>query len=162
MDLPRATATMPTAGATSGFMGPLCAIFRRFLKSRDLKYTQERADILNAIIEREDTAFEADELVLELGSKSRTVSKATIYRTIRLLQEAGIITQTLFDSKQAHYRLVYGRAPRDTITCVRSGEQIEFLDEDLMRLRDRICRRHGWEPIGHRLQIYALSPEVPR
>lgn len=162
MDLPSVRSSIPNLhGKSAGFMAPLCAVFRRFLKSRDLKYTQERAEILNAIIEREDAAFEADELILALGSRSRRVSKATIYRTIRLLQDAGIITQMLFDSKQAHYQLVYGRTPRDAIVCMRTGETIEFSDDDLVRVRDRICRRYRWEPIGHRFQIYALSPEAP-
>lgn len=139
-------------------MAPLCAIFRRYLKSQDLKYTPERADILNAIIER-DGVFEVEELLLEMRNRGYQVSKATVYRTIKLLQEAGIITQALFDSKQAHYQLIYGKEPRDYIVCMKTGKHIEFNSQELTTLRDRICREHGWEPVGHRFQIYAISPE---
>ncbi len=95
----------PPEGPQLGAMAPLCAVFRRYLKSQNLKYTPERADILNAIIERDDV-FEVDELLMDMRERGHRVSKATIYRTIKLLQEAGIITQALFDSKQAHYRLI--------------------------------------------------------
>lgn len=136
---------------------PLCAVFRRFLKSRDLKYTQERADVLDAIIAR-DGAFEAEELLLDLRARGHDVSKATVYRTIRLLLDAGIITQSLFDSKQSHYELLYGREPRDSMVCMKTGRRIEFHSKELAELRDRICRELGWQPVGHRFQIFAVSP----
>ncbi|MHC5001819.1 MAG: Fur family transcriptional regulator [Planctomycetota bacterium] len=147
---------LPGVDATS--MAPLCAVFRRFLRSRRLKYTPERADILNAIIERDDV-FEAEELLLDMRRRGHRVSKATIYRTIKLLQDAGIITQALFDSRQSHYQLIYGRAPRDYIVCMKTGRYIEFSNDELVALRNRICRDFGWEPVGHRFQIYGLSPE---
>lgn len=136
---------------------PLCAVFRRCLKSKGLKYTPERADVLNAIIQR-DGVFEADQLLLDMRQRGYRVSKATIYRTIKLLQDAGIITQALFDSKQSHFQLVYGKAPRDYMVCMRTGRHIEFTSPELLALRDRICREHGWKPMGHRFQIYAESP----
>jgi Fur family ferric uptake transcriptional regulator len=139
-------------------MAPLCAVFRRFLKSRDLKYTPERAGILNAIIER-DGVFEVEELLAQMRQRGYHGSKATVYRTIKLLQDAGIITQALFDSKQSHYQLIYGREPRDFMVCMKTGRHIEFSNDELVALRDRICRTHGWDPIGHRFQIYAISPE---
>lgn len=138
-------------------MAPLCAIFRRFLRTRDLKYTPERADVLNAIIER-DGVFEAEQLMADMRARNYRVSKATVYRTIKLLQDAGIITQTLFDSKQSHYQLIYGKAPRDHMVCVKTGAHLEFTDQELIALRDRICRARGWQPVGHRFQIYAISP----
>lgn len=139
-------------------MAPLCAVFRRYLKSQGLKYTPERADILNAIIER-DGVFEVEELLVDMRQRGYRVSKATIYRTVKLLQDAGIITQALFDSRQAHYQLIYGKQPRDYIVCMKTGEHIEFSNEDLTRLRNKICEQYGWEAVGHRFQIYAISPE---
>ncbi|MHC4420351.1 MAG: Fur family transcriptional regulator [Planctomycetota bacterium] len=139
-------------------MAPLCAIFRRFLKTQRLKYTPERADVLEAIIER-DGVFEVDQLLMDMRDRGHRVSKATIYRTVKLLQEAGIITQALFDSKQAHYQLIYGKAARDYMVCMKTGQHIEFSDDQLVALRDRICRERGWDPVGHRFQIYAISPE---
>lgn len=140
-------------------MTPLCSIFRRYLKSQDLKYTPERADILNAIIER-DEIFEADELMQIMRSQGHRVSKATIYRTIKLLQDAGIITGALFDSKQSHYQLIYGRTPIDTMVCIKTGKTRQFNAPEINALRQRLCEEAGWAPVGHRFQIYGLSPEA--
>ncbi|MCP3904756.1 MAG: transcriptional repressor [Planctomycetes bacterium] len=142
-------------------MAPLCAVFRRYLKSLNLKYTPERADILNAIIEL-DSVFEVEQLLEEVRRRGYRVSKATVYRTIKLLQDAGIITQTLFDARQAHYQLIYGQAPRDHLVCMKTGRNVEFTDEALRDISRRICQEHGWELVGHRFQIYALSPEGRR
>ena len=87
----------PTETTQLQAFAPLCSVFRRFLKSRDLKYTQERADVLDAIIAR-DGAFEAEELLLDLRARGHDVSKATVYRTIRLLLDAGIITQSSYST----------------------------------------------------------------
>jgi Fur family ferric uptake transcriptional regulator len=154
---------VPAAGnsADAAAMAPLCAVFRRFLKSKDLKYTPERADILNAIIER-DGVFEVEQLLRDMQRGGSRASKATTYRTIKLLQEAGIITHALFDSKQAHYQLIYGKQPRDSMVCMKTGRHMEFASNELVALRDRICRERGWEPVGHRFQIYAISPEGQR
>lgn len=175
MDLrPLPNSSRPGAGAGAGMplspaadaeeiaaMAPLCAIFRRYLKTQNLKYTTERADILNAIIER-DSVFEVEQLMHEMRQRGYRVSKATVYRTIKLLQEAGIITQALFDPRQSHYQLIYGKQPRDHMVCMKTGRTIEFASQELIALRDRICREQGWEPMGHRFQIYAISPEGNR
>jgi Fur family transcriptional regulator, ferric uptake regulator len=159
MDLPPLPSTSSgAADADSMIMAPLCSVFRRFLRSQNLKYTPERAEILNAIIER-NGVFEAEELLLEMRHRGYQVSKATIYRTIKLLLDGGIITQALFDSKQAHYQLIYGKAPQDFMVCMKTGKRIQFSNRDLIALRDRICRELGWDPVGHRFQIYAISPE---
>ena len=139
-------------------MAPLCSVFRRYLKSQGLKYTTERADVLDAIIAR-DGLFETEELLLELRHRGHRVSKATTYRTINLLQNAGIIVQALFDSKQAHYQLIYGKEQRDHMVCMKTGRLVEFQSSDLTALRNRICKDLGWSPVGHRFQIYAVSPE---
>ena len=139
-------------------MVPLCAVFRRYLKSQNLKYTPERADILNAIIER-DSIFEVEELLADMRQRGYRASKATAYRTIKLLLEAGIITQALFDAKQSHYQLIYGKAPRDYMLCMKTGKWVEFSDDELTRLREKICQEHGWSAVGHRFQIYGISPE---
>lgn len=147
----------PPEAAPMQAFAPLCAVFRRFLKSRELKYTQERADVLDAIIAR-DGAFEAEELLLDLRARGHDVSKATVYRTIRLLLDAGIITQSLFDAKQSHYELLYGREPRDCMVCMKTGRRIEFTSKELVEVRDRICRELGWQAVGHRFQIFAIAP----
>ena len=143
---------------TGDVMAPLCSVFRRYLRSQDLKYTPERADILDAII-AEDGLFEAESLMDSMRSDDHRVSKATLYRTVKLLREAGIIQEVTIDGKQSHYQLIYGRKPIDALVCMRTGKRIEFSSEDVVAIRNKICEEHGWDPAGHRFVIYATSPE---
>jgi len=136
---------------------PLCSVFRRHLKSVDLKYTQERADVLAAVMGKEGL-FEPETLFLEMTRAGHRVSRATIYRTLRLLQDCGIIVPALVDAKQTRYELAYGRRPRNLLVCVRSGRVVEFDSPEMASLRDEICRRHGFAPIGHRVLVYGVGP----
>src|SRR3954469_23227838 len=90
---------LPPLAADEPLIQPLCSIFRRFLKRKGLKFTPERAMILDAVLSKEGV-FEADQLLFEMREHGHRVSKATIYRTIKHLIEAGIITELLLDNKQ--------------------------------------------------------------
>lgn len=137
---------------------PLCAVFRRKLKSEGLKYTAERAQILDAIIRRDDI-FQADQLMRALKDQGFRVSKATVYRTIKLLQEAGILQQVLFDAEQSHYQLAYARGPSGVVVeadAEGGAGKITPVDvPELEAIRDEICRKLGLTAHGHRFVIYA-------
>jgi len=156
MDDQKREKTMEISSQGDEFIVPLCAVFRRHLRQEGLKFTPERARILDVIINL-DGVFEADELLFEMRKRDLRASKATIYRTIKLLIGAGIIEQVLYDQKQAHYQLIGGKPPKNQMICVETGEIIEFSAIEIIELRDRIADEHGWSPVGHRFQIYAVS-----
>lgn len=135
---------------------PLCAVFRRYLKGLGQKYTPERAQILDVLIEMDDV-FQADQLLDRMRGAGYRVSKATIYRTIKLLEEAGIIQKVLVDSEHTHYLLAYGRSPRDLLINVDTNEISVVEIPELAAIRDRICAERGLSARGHRLQIYATG-----
>ncbi len=135
---------------------PLCAVFRRHLKDLGQKYTPERAQVLDTLIQLDDI-FEAEDLQKALAEQGRRVSKATIYRTLKLLLESGIIQKVLYDSDQAHYQLAYGRRPRDLVIRLDTKEAIPIEVPELEALRERLCEELGLRCAGHRLQIYATE-----
>lgn len=139
-------------------MMPLCAVFRRHLKDQDLKYTRERADILDLIMEIDDV-FEADSLLDEMKTRGHGASKATVYRTLKLLQDAGIITPIMLDSRQTYYHLVYGRDPLNFLVCLRTGKRVRITDDRARDLAKAMAEEHGWHPAAHRMVIYGMSPE---
>lgn len=138
---------------------PICAIFRRFLKRQGHKFTTERATILDAVL-RQEGVFEADQLLSEMRNEGSSVSKATIYRTLKHLVEAKIIQEVLIDSRYAHYELTFGRPPQGHLVCVETGKIIEIPSPWLEALRDKICREHDFDPVSYRLVIYGVSPEA--
>jgi Fur family ferric uptake transcriptional regulator len=137
---------------------PVCAIFRRYLHGRKLKFTPERAMILDAVLRRTGL-FEAERLVADLKQIGHAVSRATAYRTLAHLQDAGILKQVFFDNKQSYYEVIAGRQTYDYLICVATGKVVEFSSEKLRRLRDEICNEHGFSPLSHQFHIFAVSPE---
>ncbi len=140
---------------------PVCAIFRRFLKRQGLKFTTERAEILNAVLQKEGV-FEADQLMMEMRNGGYRVSKATIYRTLKHLLEAKVISEVLIDSRQAHYELSIGKKPQGHLVCVETGRVIEIPSPWLEPVQARICREHGFDPVSYRFIIYGISPEAQK
>ncbi len=138
---------------------PLCAVFRRHLKGVGQKYTPERAQVLDVLLEFDDI-FQADQLLERSRKRGYRVSKATLYRTIKLLQEAGIIQQVLFDAEHAHYQLAYGRRPRDLVIRVDTHQVLQIEVPELIELREAICRRLGLKAQGHRFQIFAAGTDA--
>lgn len=155
-NLPRA-AGMQRKGATP--FEPICAVFRRSLKRGGLKFTPERAVILDAVLRREGL-FDAEQLVDELRDRVRKVSRATVYRTLGHLQDAGIVKQIFFDNRQSYWEVIAGRQAYDYLICVETGRVVEFSSEKIRKVRDAICQELGFEPLGHQLQIFGISPEA--
>jgi Fur family ferric uptake transcriptional regulator len=137
---------------------PICAVFRRYLHGEQLKFTPERAMILDAVL-RKTGLFDPESLVQDLKGLGHRVSRATVYRTLAHLQDAGILKQVFFDNKQSYYEVIAGRQTHDYLICVATGKVIEFNSERLRKLRDEIAREHGFDPLSHQFHIYGLSPE---
>lgn len=138
---------------------PVCAIFRRYLHGRKLKFTPERAMILDAVL-RQKGLFEAEKLLSELDRLGHRASRATTYRTLSHLQDAGILKQVFFDNKQSYFEVIAGRQAYDYLICVATGRVIEFSSEKVKKLREEICREHGFSPLSHQFHIFGLSPEA--
>lgn len=134
------------------------AEFRRYLKSRSVKFTQPRQRILDAVLGINEH-FEAEQVLFALQQQSLRVAKATIYRTLPLLVDCGILKQVRFDVKQAHYELAFGEDAHDHMVCRRCGRIIEFGSDDVIKLRKRLARAHRFRAIAHRFQISGLCEE---
>jgi Fur family ferric uptake transcriptional regulator len=138
---------------------PVCAVFRRYLHGQKLKFTPERAVILDAVL-RTDGLFEPEQLASELKRAGHGASRATVYRTLAHLQDAGILKQVFFDNKQSYYEVIAGRRQHDYLICVETGRVVEFDSERLRQLRDEICRQHGFDPLSHQFHIYGVSRDA--
>ena len=115
--------------------------------------------MLDAVL-RKAQLFEPEQLIDDLKKLGHRVSRATVYRTLSHLQDAGILRQVFFDNRQSYYQVIVGREIRDYLICVTTGRVIEVSSERLKKLRDEICREHGFEPISHQFHIYGTSPEA--
>lgn len=138
---------------------PACSIFRRYLKRAGAKFTPERAKILDAVMVKE-RVFEADELFLEMRENGLRVSKATIYRTLKHLLDARIISEVLIDTKQSHYQLNLGSHARAHLVCDKSNRMVELDIPELKDICDRVCEEHGFDPLNYHFVIYGVCGDA--
>ena len=134
---------------------PVCASFRRYLKAKGLKFTPERAAVLDATL-TEDGLFSAEQVVESLKTHGHRGSRATVYRTLTHLHDAGILKQVFFDTSQTYYEVIAGRETSDYLVCVDDGRVVEFSSERVQQLCNAICRELGFEPVSHQLHIYGI------
>ena len=137
-------------------------VFRDFLRRKKLKVTTERAAILHAL-QKFGRPFEAEEVLLELREQEQRISKATVYRTIKHLLEAGLIRQVppppMGGAKQAHYEFVDAANLHDHLVDLDTGKMIPFSSDQVTKLRDQIAQTLGFSAVSHRFQIIARRAE---
>jgi Fur family ferric uptake transcriptional regulator len=126
--------------------------FKGFLSSRGLKQTTKRDEILSEILSIEGH-FDPDELFMRLKAKKSKVSKASIYRTIPLLIESGLIVEVERVDKHAHYEKVYEERHHDHMICISCGKVIEFFSPDLETLQLNLCETERFTAMRHSLEI---------
>jgi len=126
--------------------------FEEFLKSKEFKYTSERKLILNATLSFHNH-FDVEELFERLRKQGNNVSRATIYRTIPLLIQSGLIIETLHCQDKTSYENIFNKKHHDHLVCVKCGKTIEFFDERIEKLQEEVCRQHNFVPTEHRLGI---------
>jgi len=129
--------------------------FRAYLARRGLRFTSQRRDVLAEALACSGH-FDAEELHEALRASGRTVSMATVYRTLGLLCDCGLTRQVPRWEDRERYEAVDGRRHHDHMLCVECGRVIEFCDDELEALQKRICRRHGFAPLEHRMGIRGL------
>ncbi|MFV1974191.1 MAG: Fur family transcriptional regulator [Candidatus Scalindua sp.] len=127
-------------------------VFRDYVQSKGLKFTPERQAILNHVFECHGH-FEAEELLIDMRKSNKRVSKATIYRTLALLVNSGLLREVIFGEKHAHYEHVYGHEHHEHLVCIGCGKIIEFTDERIEKFQEEICIANKFKAESHKFQI---------
>jgi len=127
--------------------------FERRLRERGLRITAERRRILDHAF-RHFWHFDAEELLASLHREGSTVSRATVFRTLGHLVEAGVLRRHPLTDGRAFYEPALGREHHEHLICVECGKILEFVQEEIERLQDEVCREHRFQPLSHTLQIY--------
>ena len=126
--------------------------FREFLTTKRLKLTKERNEILDEILDMKKH-FDPEELFVRLKTKGSKVSRASVYRTIPLLIESGLLEEVERIDRHAHYERVSEDRHHDHMICIKCGKVIEFYSPTLEMLQDEICQKEKFKGIRHTLEI---------
>lgn len=124
-----------------------------------LRLTGQRRAIAQVLSDTHDHP-DVDELWKRVSAIDSRISLSTVYRTLKLFEEKGILARHDFGAGRGRYE----EAPRehhDHLIDVENGTVIEFHNEEIERIQERIAREHGFELVGHRLELYGLRLKRP-
>ena len=132
--------------------------------SKGVKLTEQRKLIVKIISESKQEYGESDhpdvdELYNRVSKIDSRVSIATVYRTVKLLEEAGILAKHDFKGGKARYEAMI-EGHHDHLIDVKTGEIIEFTDEEIEKLQIKIAEKYGYTLVDHKLELYGVKKKL--
>lgn len=123
-------------------------------ESKGLRMTGQRR-IIAGVLEDADDHPDVEELYTRASALDSAISIATVYRTVKLFEEAGILERVEFGDGRARYEDAE-RDHHDHLIDLSSGEVIEFVDPDIEALQEKIAAKLGYRLKGHKLELYGV------
>ena len=130
-------------------------------QKKGLKLTDQRRTIARVILESKEEYGESDhpdvdELYKRVSKIDPKISIATVYRTVKLFEEAGILTKHDFKGGKARYEEL-SESHHDHLIDVKTGEIIEFVDDEIEKLQKKVADKYGYELVDHKLELYGIK-----
>ena len=119
-----------------------------------MRMTEQRRVIARVLAESDDHP-DVEEVYRRAAEQDAGISVATVYRTVRLFEEAGILTRHEFGDGRARYEPV-SEGHHDHLIDIQSGQVVEFINEEIERLQQEIAEKLGYRLVDHRLELYGV------
>ena len=126
--------------------------------SKGVKLTGQRKIIARVMSEAEDHP-DVDELYNRVTKIDSKISIATVYRTVKLFEEAGILAKHEFKGGKARYEEI-SESHHDHLIDVKTGEIIEFVDDEIEKLQKKVAEKYGYDLVDHKLELYGIKKKT--
>ena len=130
-------------------------IFAEYIHRHSLKDTPQRRLIVDVFF-KSAKHLSSEELYTQVRAADSGVGQATVYRTLKLLCDAGLAKEMHFGDGSARYEPVSDDTHHDHLICNNCGKNIEVVDEDIERLQEALAQRHGFVLTSHRMYLYGV------
>ena len=130
-------------------------VFNAYLVKNHLKRSEQREVILDAFL-RAAKHVSIDDLLNIVQKRRPDIGRTTVYRTLKLLQEAGLASELALDGQQTRFEVDYKREHHDHFICKSCGDIFEFSSPEIERLQDVAADEIGFVIEGHRHQIFGF------
>ena len=148
-----------TKRAAKGGLDELKSPWHAYLRRKGLKTTHQREAIVDSFLRRSGHVA-LEDLLVDARKKHPRVGLATVYRTAKLMEEAGLAASRQFGSGQTLYEVAGGRAHHDHLICDACGFIIEFENDEIEQLQDNLAKRHGFNVLRHRHELFGLCEKA--
>ncbi len=132
--------------------------------AKGVKLTEQRKIIARVMSESKETYGESDhpdvdELYNRVSKIDPRISIATVYRTVKIFEEAGILTKHDFKGGKARYEELR-ESHHDHLIDIKTGEIIEFVDEEIEKLQIKVAEKYGYKLVDHKLELYGVKKKT--
>lgn len=140
----------------------LLSAFHQYLQDQQLRSTRQR-DLIVSTFGRSEEHVSVDELLATVKDEDSAIGYATVYRTLKLLVEAGLAAERNFGDGLTRFE-TRGGDHHDHMICEQCGHIVEFHDEQIERRQEQVAAEHGFELTRHRHELFVrcLDPKCPR
>lgn len=135
--------------------------FHRLLDEKHLKYTFERKTIFEEVARLKEH-FDADQLYERFKKKGLRISRDTVYRTIPLLLESGVIQKSVGEGKREFFERTSGKGHHDHMVCVRCGLFLEFKCDEIETLQEKVCGERSFKLIFHDHRLFGICKDCQK
>jgi len=126
--------------------------------AKGVKLTDQRKIIAKVMSEANDHP-DVDELYNRVSKIDSKISIATVYRTVKLFEEFGILAKHEFKGDKARYEQL-NESHHDHLIDVKSGEIIEFVDQEIEKLQKKVAEKYGYDLVDHKLELYGVKKKA--
>jgi|TARA_B100000953_G_scaffold299393_1_gene299109 Fur family ferric uptake transcriptional regulator len=126
--------------------------------SKGVKLTDQRRLIARTMSEADDHP-DVDELYNRVSKIDSKISIATVYRTVKLFEETGILAKHDFKGGKARYEEMR-ESHHDHLIDIKSGEIIEFVDDEIEKLQKKVAEKYGYDLVDHKLELYGIKKKT--
>jgi len=123
--------------------------------AKGVKLTEQRKIIARVMSEANDHP-NVDELYNRVSKIDSKISIATVYRTVKLFEESGILAKHEFKGGKARYEEL-NESHHDHLIDIKSGEIIEFVDQEIENLQKKVAEKYGYDLVDHKLELYGVK-----
>ena len=123
--------------------------------TKGVKLTDQRKIIARVMTDSNDHP-DVDELYNRVSKIDLKISIATVYRTVKLFEESGIVTKHDFKGGKARYEQLM-ESHHDHLIDIKTGEIIEFVDDEIEKLQNKVAEKHGYDLVDHKLELYGIK-----
>jgi len=133
-------------------------IFLEHIQKAGLRRTGQRDLILEIFLKTEEH-LTSEDLYFLVHRKDPSVGHTTVYRTLKLLTEAGLAREVRFGDNKTYYEHHYNHAHHDHMICTECGKVIEFFSQDIENLQDQMADQFGFRPTHHSLRMWGVCSD---
>lgn len=135
--------------------------FQAYLKQLGLRLTLQRLVIFNEVFS-DHGHLDADEITHRLQNQGKKVGRATVYRTLILLVEAGLVKRIRLGSSQQYFEHIHLGEHHDHLVCLSCGKVIEFYSDQIEKYQEIICHKEKFTPHRHTMVIFGVCSECSK